>query len=1620
MTKRLRNIGWMFMLSVGCASLAAAATSTGRYAVITVDGALSDWGPADVFYADADITDGLPLASTYSAISLANDTNNLYIGLQLKAPSTIFANWTHSLYIDSDMNPATGFNAGWMTHGYDRLIQYGAGGGVYSVYAFTGGTQAEWAWNFLGTFTYAYDQDRIEWVIPRAMLGGSTEARMLFNTSGGDVGGNPTWAYHTESGAKSYTFAQIPVYTVTVASARGTALPSTGSHTYEFGTVLSPHVEEPATAGGTQYVSLGWAMTGHDPASGAGTSFGMTVTNSATLTWQWQTNVQLTRTASGPGAVNGDGDGFYALGSTVNLTAVPDAGYIFKGWSGDVPAGQTNDNPLALTMDRARSVTANLDVFNGRFTPITLDGSLAEWGGTDLFYSDAEISDGNPLGSTYSAVYVANDHQSVYVGLQLKATSSILSGWTHNLFIDTDLNPATGYSGSMSGGYDYLVQYGAGGGSYSIFGFTGAGSGDWSWTLLGEIGYAFDEDRIEWAIPRSLLAGSTAMKLTFLTEGGSVSQVTWAPDPETGSKIYTVAPTPNYTLTVASARGAPSPAVGAHGYSYGSVLSPEVVEPAPSGGTQYVSLGWTMTGHSPLSGAGTSFGMTVTNSATLTWQWQTKVELTHAARGPGSISGDDEDYYALGSTVNLTPTPDAGYRFAGWSGDVPTGQTNDNPLALTMDRKRNVTANFAGYAGRFLPVTMDGALTEWTAEDVFYDDPEIIDGAPAGSTYESIRVANDADKLYVGAVLKGASSIFANWTHELYIDTDLNPATGFNAGWMSGGYDRLVQYGSGGAVYSIYEFTGAGQGDWSWGYLGAIGYSYIDDIIEWAIPRSALGGSTQARLVFLTTGGDVSGVGGVETWAYHTESLAKVYTFADTPVYTLTVASAWGAPSPAVGSHGYLYGTVLSPAVVAPSPAGGTQQVSLGWTMTGHSPLSGGGTSFGMTVTNHATLTWLWRTEMAFTRAAGVGGQVNGDANGYYEAGSVVTVTAVPDSGYAFAGWTGAVPPGDANDNPLSLTLDRTRSVTATFQREVGRFTTITLNGALGEWEPGDVFYDDSEIVDGAPLGSTYSSISVANDSVFLYAGLQLKGPGSISDGWLHSLYIDTDLNPATGYNAGWMTGGYDRLVQYGGGGGTYSIYSFTGGSQSQWGWAFVSLIEYAFDGDVIEWAIPRSALNGSTEARLEFHTGGGGVSPETWAHHTESSAKTYSFATPDGCVPGFSPRIAALADQTAVALQPLSFTVTANDPWCIAPSLVIVAKPATATFTTEVAGTNRVGTFAWTPGVGEVGTHLLRFVAEDDEGRTTSSVIRVYVAGVGEPINDAGVPQSQTNWAVSIADVEVPGSGEVTVQWSSVSGIPYDVYTSTDAFGAGMNWVKMGNTHEATGAMEDVAVGLNGDRNFIQIVPAGTAPTLKGVWGVMRPTIPTGLSMYAPPLRTDRAFTGLFGAELADAVPQGSYVYIMHAGAEPTWTTLRLNGIGDWVLDSGPAVYTLEPGQGFFLQNAGGETSPAITGPVGNDGGQDLSIAAGYNLIGISEGKNMPAASAFESAEPVGHFDEEQADQVMVLNANGTWRRLIRRPNGTWYDTAYPNSPANTTLSLTPGQTYYYIRRGGNTSVSF
>jgi len=137
-----------------------------------------------------------------------------------------------------------------------------------------------------------------------------------------------------------------------VNSLEGSPSPVVGPHTIIYNTAVTCSVAN-VESGGIQYECTGWTGTGSIPASGISNAVEVTLTEDSSIIWTWATNYLLDITISGSGSVDAD-DAFYVANSEQILTATPDRGWLFMGWSGDA----YGTNNAVLTMDTPQAVSA--------------------------------------------------------------------------------------------------------------------------------------------------------------------------------------------------------------------------------------------------------------------------------------------------------------------------------------------------------------------------------------------------------------------------------------------------------------------------------------------------------------------------------------------------------------------------------------------------------------------------------------------------------------------------------------------------------------------------------------------------------------------------------------------------------------------------------------------------------------------------------------------------------------------------------------------------------------------------------------------------------------------------------------------------------------------------------------------------------------------------------------------------------------------------------------------------------------------------------------------------------------------------------------------------------------
>jgi Fe-S cluster assembly iron-binding protein IscA len=175
-------------------------------------------------------------------------------------------------------------------------------------------------------------------------------------------------------------------------------------------------------------------------------------------------------------------------------------------------------------------------------------------------------------------------------------------------------------------------------------------------------------------------------------------------DPNSASTIITMdadktvtanfSPLPTHILTMAvTGNGSTDPPVGDNNYVEGTVVP---ITATPDAGWQFVN--WTGDIVADPNSASTVITMNADKAVTANFTQLPTYTLTMAVNGSGSTDppvGDNN--YVEGTVVNIMATPDAGWQFDSWTGDV--ADPGSASTTVTMDADKTITANFTQVGG---------------------------------------------------------------------------------------------------------------------------------------------------------------------------------------------------------------------------------------------------------------------------------------------------------------------------------------------------------------------------------------------------------------------------------------------------------------------------------------------------------------------------------------------------------------------------------------------------------------------------------------------------------------------------------------------------------------------------------------------------------------------------------------------------------------------------------------------------------------------------------------------------------------------------------------------------------
>jgi uncharacterized repeat protein (TIGR02543 family) len=196
-----------------------------------------------------------------------------------------------------------------------------------------------------------------------------------------------TGGYSGSSGDTTYILSEtVPASSSTnhtLSLSAGTGGTVNGGGSYGYGT--SANISATANPG---YTFSGWSGVGVTDTNAVSTTVSMTADRSVSASFTLN-NHTLSVTVGTGGTVSGGGS--YGYGTSANITATPDTGYSFSGWSG---AGVTDSSAATTTVNMTadRSVSASFTLNNHTLSVTAGTGGTVSGGGSYGLWNDLPVS----------------------------------------------------------------------------------------------------------------------------------------------------------------------------------------------------------------------------------------------------------------------------------------------------------------------------------------------------------------------------------------------------------------------------------------------------------------------------------------------------------------------------------------------------------------------------------------------------------------------------------------------------------------------------------------------------------------------------------------------------------------------------------------------------------------------------------------------------------------------------------------------------------------------------------------------------------------------------------------------------------------------------------------------------------------------------------------------------------------------------------------------------------------------------------------------------------------------------------------------------------------------------
>ena len=365
--------------------------------------------------------------------------------------------------------------------------------------------------------------------------------------------------------------------------------------------------------------------------------------------------------------------------------------------------------------------------------------------------------------------------------------------------------------------------------------------------------------------------------------------------------------------------------------------------------------------------------------------------LTITTTGDGNTTGAAGPHDG-GTVVPITATPDAGWQFVNWTGDIGTiANPNSANTTITMNGNYTITANFLPTRTLTMAVTGNGSTN-----------PAVGDHPYADGTVVNITAIPDSGWQ------------FDSWTGDAF---DANSAS--TTVFMDADKTATAIFVEAPPVTLTMAVTGNGS---TTPEVGTHEYPQgtVVDITATPDPGHEFAGWS----------GDVADANSATTTVTMNTDKTVTANFVPEGEVALTVqVSGSGTTIPEEGTHSYPKNTVVEISATADS----------GWEFTGWDGdvADSGSATTTVTMDENKTITANFSelpplpTSTLTMAVTGNGSTTPEVGTHEYPQGTVVDITATADSGYEFTGWSGDV--ADANSATTTVTMDADKTVTANF-----------------------------------------------------------------------------------------------------------------------------------------------------------------------------------------------------------------------------------------------------------------------------------------------------------------------------------------------------------------------------------------------------------------------------------------------------------------------------------------------------------------------------------------------------------------------------------------------------------